>query len=286
MFDYFIPLLGATAISFSMVLAKLVLRDTDAGTFIFFRSFAGLALSLTLLPFIRVDQAPLFAFLLLALSVVLVPFIMNLFFFSGVRYAGVGTQTAILQSTPIFVVLSEAAILNSFAAPAAWFGVTVILSGIAMLVTGRSHVPPRRAVLFGLAAAAINGVNMVILAVVLRHFSRVALIVAQNAAYATMAGGLFVRAQSRAHKSARGTELRRVVLMSLLSGLLVQVVFIYLKLTSIERLGSLVTSVLVLAQLPLTFLFSRLMLGERITPQRAFATVAIVLGALMVTVAH
>ena len=284
--DYAIPLIAAVSISFSMVLAKLVLRDTDAGSFMFFRSFSGLVLSLLLLPTVGVQHAPTYAYGLLALSVLLAPFLMNMLFFTGVRYADVGTESAILQSTPVFVVLGEAAILNVIALPAAWVGVGVILAGVVILVSGTNHAPPRLAVLLGLAAAAVNGTNLVILAVVLRFFPRITLMAAQNIAYAAMATVMFLRTRKQqSHAGAKAASFP-VVVMSIISGLLVQVIFIYLKLTSIERLGSLVTSVLVLSQLPVTMLLSCLLLGDRLHRRKLVAAAAIVLGAVAVTLAN
>ncbi len=293
--DYSIPLAGAVILAGGLVMAKWVLRDSDPASFMFFRSFSAFALSLAFVPAVRFTAVPASGFALLALVVLLVPFLMNLLFFTGVKFADVGSENALLQSTPVFVVLFEAVLLGYNAPLLAVVGVGVILGGVVILLATATGAPSTPAVLLGLGAAAVNGLHFVILAIVLVYFERTTVILAQNAGYAALStvvflgGRRFFPKQDAGANSTNGDRtplsLRAVILLSLLNGFLIQIVFLYLRATSVQRLGSLVTSALVLTQVPITLLLSRLFLKDKLTVRRIVSAVSIVVGAITVAVA-
>ncbi|MDA3955101.1 DMT family transporter [Oceanispirochaeta sp.] len=284
---YFLPIGAAFIMSIGMLMAKSVLKQTNSITFMFFRSFAGLAVALFFIPLVSLAEVPHSSLLLLLLSVVLVPFSMNLLFFNGVERGDIGAQNALLQITPAFVVISDILILSHRPGMLSWTGLGLIIFAVMILAgflfrRGSSPGTTPLSVFFGVASAAVNGVNLVILSIILPDLGRPALLIAQNLANALLAGILFFRLggfSTLKPMKNRG----RIILLSLLNGILVRVVYFNFRLISLETLGPVVTSALLLTQVLFTLILSALILKEKATAPKIWGVFLIVAGALVVT---
>lgn len=284
--DYSVPLVAAGALALSMALAKRILREVPPERFMFYRSLAGVATAVLFIPYVQVSGVSGGALGLLLLSAVLVPYGVNVLFFSALRSADAGSANAALQTTPVFVVLFDVVVTGTVAKPVAWLSLLVICCGAAILVGGRRHVIRGPAALLSIGAACVNGLGLVIISVILKDVGRATIMVAQNLAYVAIATGVFFRSTSdRGPRARRPRSVAKIVALSLCSGFLVQGVFFFLRLVSIQRLGPVVTSSLVLMQMPLTILFSFWLLGEQATQRSVVAAGLILLGGVGVVLA-
>ncbi|MDA3957532.1 DMT family transporter [Oceanispirochaeta sp.] len=284
---YFLPVGAAFIMSMGMMMAKSVLKQTNSITFMFFRSFAGLAVALGFIPFVSLSGVPLSSLLLLLLSVILGPFSMNLLFFNGVERGDIGAQNALLQVTPAFVVLSDLLILSHRPGILSWAGLGLIVFAVLILAgfVFRGDSSPGTtplSVFFGVSSAAVNGLNLVILSIILPDLGRPALLIAQNLANAILAAFLFFRLGGFSTlKSKEGWG--RIIFLSLLNGILIRVVYFNFRLISLERLGPVVTSALLLTQVLFTLILSAFILKEKTTGPKIMGGFLIILGALAVT---
>lgn len=277
--DYSIPFVAAGALALSMTLAKRVLREIPPERFMFYRSLAGVAMAVLFIPHAQVRGVPFRALGLLVISAALVPYGVNVLFFSALRSADVGVANAALQTSPVFVVLFDVLITGADANPITWISLLVICCGAAILVTGRRHVFGGRAAFLAVGAALVNGLGLVIISVILKDVGRATLMIAQNVAYVIIATGVFIRATSTQEFSeADPHSVAKTVALSLCSGVLVQGVFFFLRLVSIQRLGPVVTASVVLIQMPLTMVISFWLLGARTTLRSMVAAGVIMLG--------
>jgi drug/metabolite transporter (DMT)-like permease len=282
-----ILLLAAATLAASHIVGKLAMRELSLGAFLTAR--AGAALLCTL-PWIIGFEWPGWRWQThawIAASVLLSPLGLTALFFAGLRAGSVASMNAVMRSSPVFVVLLSWCVAGRVPGAFELIGCAVILIGCGLLGWATRSGGELLALGLGFLAAAGHAGSLLLQVRVLQLIDAEQLIVCQNVALLPFAIVVWRLTDARAPRprpvTPRRHRLSVAVGLAAASGLMVQVLFDWLKYLAMPQTGAVVAACLLLMSVPLALGLAWCTLAERPTRAQVAGVGLVVAGAVVVT---
>jgi len=283
---YLYGILAAALFAISQAAGKSAMQRLSLPATLAFRALAGFCFSLSFLGLPLTWPQDVHTVAWLAVSIALMPVAVNICYYIGLKQGGLGNQVALFQSVPVFALGTVCVLNRSLPGFPAILGCIVLLVGCA-IVAGQAK-EERRSWGMGLSSAAIAGVAIVVQKQVLTLMSREAMILAQNSVFLLLTGfaaGVLFR-KERPGDVPAGHSSRRCaagIALALLSGTLMLVGFDWLKYHTLESLGPVMTSGLLLLRLPFAQALGYVVFHHRPSPREFIGGGVVMIGALLLT---
>lgn len=282
--SWFLPITqlvgGAACLAISWALVKKAMHETSIPQMLFFRSFGGLSLAAIVVSLGSLQMPTPQQWPWVLLAILLAPTLVGVLAFTGMRSGSMAAINALTLTQPMWVLFIDVLLLSRSHPLIGWFGAALVIFGCFVLLRDGRQIN-LRGLLLGLASAIVWATAAIVQSYILKslEFPKMSLIAWQNMGYFLFASSLL--AISAYHRRERGFAGWKVVGLAVLSGILVQILFEYLKFSALPVVGPFVTTSVLLLQLPFAMLLGWVALRERLTWQMTTAAACILTGAFL-----
>jgi drug/metabolite transporter (DMT)-like permease len=282
----FIVLLAELTVGFSHTFAKLALNRMGELWFQVFRVLPGVAILGLLLIFSRQSLAcvPVKYIFLGALSGVMAPFLVNLFYFKGLKLGELSIMSPLSNCSPMFAWFFAILLLNEQVTLLSSSGLILILTGVFILsfpFNKKKHFTKELKhgnliIWLAIGSAALMGSQIVFSKFMLSRITPIQLTFLQNST-CFIGFGLIALIHGKPVKTSRGIGL------AAMSGILVFGIGNLLLYVAMANLNATIVSSLMPTGMVFSVMFAFFILKEKIRPIQYVASAVIFIGVVLLT---